>query len=211
LLIPFDQKPLTSQIKEADEFDLISLIGRPHTERSSAVFDDLQSEGREIVELEKRKYRSATFSLVVNFQSPFRRHSSNPRAIQPLEDHHEQSSHDSDGHQRDKTNPDGDGDTSGNRAHAHRSFPPTKPGFKRADNNWFRTAGSNGEPVGGHTSCVSKWMSESNGIGRDHRQRRGMALRHDRKAGLGALGLLRRATPGRADNSDVARAIVVAP
>jgi hypothetical protein len=37
LLIPFDQKPLTSQIKEADEFDLISLIGRPHTERSSAV------------------------------------------------------------------------------------------------------------------------------------------------------------------------------
>jgi hypothetical protein len=145
LLIPFDQKPLTSQIKEADEFDLISLIGRPHTERSSAVFDDLQSEGREIVELEKRKYRSATFSLVVNFQSPFRRHSSNPRAIQPLEDHHEQSSHDSDGHHRDKSNPDGDGDTSGNRAHAHRSFPPTKPGFKRADNNWFRTAGSNGE------------------------------------------------------------------
>jgi hypothetical protein len=56
LLIPFDPKPLTSQIKKADEFDLIDLVRRPHKERSSAVFGDLQSEGREIVELEKRKY-----------------------------------------------------------------------------------------------------------------------------------------------------------
>jgi hypothetical protein len=37
LLIPFDHKPLTSQIKDAGEFDLIGLIGR-NTERSSAVF-----------------------------------------------------------------------------------------------------------------------------------------------------------------------------
>jgi hypothetical protein len=55
----------------------------------------------------------------VNFQSPLRRHSSNPRAIQPLEDHHEQSSRDSDGHYRDESNPDGDGDPSGNRARTH--------------------------------------------------------------------------------------------
>jgi hypothetical protein len=56
LLIPFDPKPLTSQIKKAGEFDLISLVRRPHKERPSAVFGDLQSEGREIVEFEKRKY-----------------------------------------------------------------------------------------------------------------------------------------------------------
>jgi hypothetical protein len=120
----------------------------------------------------------------VNFQSPLRRHSSNPRAIQPLEDHHEQSSRDSDGHYRDESNPDGDGDPSGNRARTHifsrkplkmdaapfprpillgtrsrraaaaqpltiegyalLNFRQQKPGFKRADNNWFRTAGSEG-------------------------------------------------------------------
>jgi hypothetical protein len=56
LLIPLDPKPLTSQIKKASEFDLISLIGRPHEERSSAVFNDLQSKRRKIVEFEKRKY-----------------------------------------------------------------------------------------------------------------------------------------------------------
>jgi hypothetical protein len=43
LQIPFDPKALTSKIKKAGEFDLISLIGRPHKERSAAVFDDLQS------------------------------------------------------------------------------------------------------------------------------------------------------------------------
>jgi hypothetical protein len=56
LLIPFDPEPLTSKIQKAGQFDLISLIGRAYKERSSAVFDDLRSKGREIVEFENRKY-----------------------------------------------------------------------------------------------------------------------------------------------------------
>jgi hypothetical protein len=83
LLIPFDHKPLTSQIKDAGEFDLISLIGR-NTERSSAVFTIFNlREGKRRNRKTKVLKRDRFVGLVVNFQSPFRRHSSNPRAVSP--------------------------------------------------------------------------------------------------------------------------------
>jgi hypothetical protein len=67
LLVAFDIETLAPQIQKARKLQLICVIRRRHEKFSTAIFDDLQSERRKIVELKKRKYGAATFLLIAYF------------------------------------------------------------------------------------------------------------------------------------------------
>src|ERR1700761_798358 len=73
-LISFNVEALTAKIEKASKFRLVSVIGHPHKKCSPTIFRDLRSKGGKVIELEERKYRSAGLRLIVNFQSPPRRH-----------------------------------------------------------------------------------------------------------------------------------------
>jgi hypothetical protein len=74
LLVSLDIEPLSSQVEKACKLQLICVIRRSHEERATSIFNDLQSERREIVKFEERNDRAAPLLLVVHFQFPFGGH-----------------------------------------------------------------------------------------------------------------------------------------
>jgi hypothetical protein len=67
LLISFDIETLAAKIEQASKLGLVYFTRWSHEERPASIFHDLQSEGREVVEFEKRKYRAGALGFVVYF------------------------------------------------------------------------------------------------------------------------------------------------